>query len=465
MRKKILIGAGVVLLVVVGGCVTLVGPWPTYSSGFENARYYTSAIAAIDDHAKTSKSTSTPGPLKAGWARQSITPPAGTPLAGFGDRKGKPSTGVHDDVYVKALVLSDGDDSVAITGADILIIPNNVADLVREKVGKATPLTPNNILFNASHDHSSVGAWGPGFMGEQFSGKFDPKIITFLADAFSDAIIEAYNAQKPAGVYHDSVDAKEFIRNRVRSGAPVDSELSFMVVQQDEGDTCYVASFSAHPTVLGGGNMQVSGDYPGFLQRKIESGANAFAMYLGGAVGSMGPNAPNAPDAFGRAQAMGEALATRILQQAPKPFAKNVDIAAVGIPVEVPPLQLRLNRSWRVSPYFVNMLGIDDAAWIQSIRVGDLMLVGMPCDFSGEISVKWKAWGKTKNLALWNLSFDGDYVGYISPDEYYQGAGKGEEYEMYLMSWCGPHQEAFFTSLAKHMTEAIAPAQAPTPAS
>jgi hypothetical protein len=461
MRKKILIGTGVAVLLIVGGCVTLVGPWPTYSSGFGGTGYYTRAIAAIDEHAKLTKVTDQPGPLKAGWGKRSITAAIGTPLAGFGDRKGKPSTGVHDEVYVKALALSDGDDTVAIVGSDMLIIPDNLADLVREKVSKATPLTANSILFNASHDHSSTGAWGPGFAGKEIAGKYDPAIVAFLTDSFSDAIIDAYNAMKPAGLYHDSVDAKEYIRNRTRSGAPVDSELSFMVVKQDEGSVCYLVSYSAHATILGGKNMEFTGEYPGYLQRKIESDTKAFAMYLGGAVGSMGPNPPEGPDGFSRAQAMGEALATRILQQKPKAFVKSVDLAAVGVPIELPPLQLRINKSWRASPYLLNMAGIDGKAWIHAIRIGDMELIGMPCDLCGEISLDWKAWGHSKNLTLWNLSFDGDYAGYISPDKYYLTAGKGEEYEMYLMSWCGPHQEGYFTALAKHMTEAIAPAPKP----
>lgn len=460
MRRKILIGTGVAVLLIVGGCLTLVGPWPTYASGFEHADYYTHAIAAIDEHAKLSKISPTPGLLKAGWGKRPITPAIGTPLAGFGDRKGKPSTGVHDDVFVKALVLSDGDDTVAITGSDMLIIPDNLADLVRERVSKETSLTANNILFNASHDHSSTGAWGPGFAGKEIAGEYNPGIVAFLADAFAGAIIDAYKAQKPAALYHDSVDAKEYIRNRTRSG-PVDSELSYMVIRQDDGATCYLVSFSAHATILGGKNMEFTGEYPGYLQRKIENDTKSFAMYLGGAVGSMGPNAPSAPDGFGRAQAMGEALATRILQQKPKPFEKNIDLAAIGVPIDLPPLQLRVNKSWRVSPYLLNMAGIDDKAWVSAVRIGDVVLIGMPCDLSGEISIDWKAWGKTKNLTLWNLSFDGDYAGYISPDKYYYTAGKGEEYEMYLMSWCGPHQEAFFTSLAKRMTEDIAPAPKP----
>ena len=83
-------------------------------------------------------------------------------MAGFGDRKGTPSTGVHDEIFVKALAISDGVDTAVIVGADMLIIPENVAELVRVRVSQRTPLTANEILFNASHNHSGPGAFAPG---------------------------------------------------------------------------------------------------------------------------------------------------------------------------------------------------------------------------------------------------------------------------------------------------------------
>ncbi|NIA16603.1 MAG: hypothetical protein GWP08_21305, partial [Nitrospiraceae bacterium] len=103
-------------------------------------------------------------------------------------------------------------------------------------------------------------------------------------------------------------------------------------------------------------------------------------------------------------------------------------------------------------------LGLDRDAWMQAARVGNVAFVGVPADFSGEISVRWKQWAEAKGYDLWTTSFSGDYVGYISPDEYYGQVvdEKGRsEYEIALMSWCGPHQEAFFTALMERMIAAM----------
>ncbi len=457
--KKIVLALGVLLLTAIGGCVVLVGPWPASKAGYENESYFTDALAAIDANAQESDITAEPGSLQAGWAKASITPPIGTPLAGFSARNGAASTGVHDGLFVKAMALSDGKDTVVIVGSDMLLVPDNVANLVREAVGNETPLTASDILFNASHSHSGPGAWAPGLVAETSSGEYNPAIVTFLADQFSQAIIAAYKNLEPASLAHGSVDAPQFIKNRTRK-APVDSLAHFLVAKQDDGGQCYLVRYSAHPTVLGGGNMEASAEYPGYLQRAIEEKTGADAMYLGGAVGSMGPQAPEAPDPFARAEAMGKGLAEVVLTAAQDlKFESNLDVTSVGVPFEAPPFQVRINTKWRISPYLPPLLGVDRGAWMGAVRVGDVVLVGVPADFSGEISKQWQSWGRAMDVQLWATSFNADYLGYISPDRYYLDTDeKGAlDYETGMMSWIGPQQEAFMTSLMRRMVQAIRP--------
>ncbi|NUM56510.1 MAG: neutral/alkaline non-lysosomal ceramidase N-terminal domain-containing protein [Candidatus Hydrogenedentes bacterium] len=455
--KKILKWAAGVLLALVVLFVTFVGPWPTYgSSDVTQEPYFEEVVAKIDANVAESTIAAEVGPLRAGWAKEIITPPVGTPLSGFGDREGKPSTGVHDDVYVRALALGEDNDTVVIVGSDMLIVPNNIADIARADVAAETPLTPNDILFNASHTHCGPGAWAPGFAGTAFSGAYDEKVMTDIAHAFGRAIVAAYKAMEPAEIAHGTLDVPEFIRNRVRD-AGTDNQLKYLIAKRSDGDMCYLASYSAHPTVLGGGTMQFSADYPGFLYRYIESQTKQFSMYLGGAVGSMGPRSGGSGDGFAKAQHMGESLAQKILVDAEKAeFVNRAEIASVGFPFETPSLQMcPTGRSWRLSPFLIPMLGIDNIAWVQGVRVGDMFFYGTPCDMSGEIAVDMKQWAKGKGVDLWVLSFCGDYIGYVSPQKYYWTADpKGDEqYEMYMMSWFGPNQEPFFTETMETMVE------------
>lgn len=456
MIKKIVKWSAVVATVLVVLFVTFIGPWPTYgASDVTQEGYYKKAIEQVDKNLAASTIGKALSPLQAGWGKAIITPPIGTPLSGYGDRQGRPSTGVHDDIYVRALALSDGTDTVVIVGSDMLIVPDNIANIARADAAAETTLTPNDILFNASHTHCGPGAWGPGLAANAFSGKYDPKVMETIGHAFGDAIVEAYKSLEPAQWARGTVDAPEYIRNRTRE-AGTDNQLKFLHVKQQDGDECYLASYSAHPTVLGGGTMEFSADYPGFLYRYIEKETGKFAMYLGGAVGSMGPRPPEQGDGFAKAQAMGEALAKRVLDGLKEAtYADKAEIAAVGFPFETPSLQLRLNRRWRVSPFLPPLLGVDNQAWVHGVRVGDMFFYGTPCDMSGEIAVDMKRWAKGRNVDLWVLSFCGDYIGYVSPQRYYETADPDgrEQYEMYLMSWFGPNQEPFFTGVMQHMVD------------
>jgi hypothetical protein len=446
----------------VAGCfVTFVGPWPTYKSGFEDQRYYKEALAAIGRRGQRSSHGSPVDQFQAGWSTRSITPPAGTPLAGFRNRKGKPSTGVHDDIFVKALAVSDGTDTAVIVGADMLIVPENVAEQVRIRVSQQTALTANEILFNASHNHSGPGGFAPGYASRAFSGRYDPNIPDFLATAFSEAIVEACQSLEPAEMTYGSVDAPEYIKNRTRKDGLVDSELSYMLLEQQDGDRCFVISYSAHPTILGSDNMQFSGEYPGFLMRRVTEKTGAEAIYLAGSVGSMSPRPPAGVDSFDRCRAMGVGLADRLLEAAEEAtrFEDKVDVASIGLPIQLPPFQLRLSEHWRVSKFLLPILGVDADAWMHAVRVGDVALVGTPADYCGEISVALKARMQGPVGDLWILSFDGDYVGYISPDKYYYDKDEkgGYGYERGLMSWIGPYPEAFTVPLITRMIDVLFP--------
>jgi len=472
MLKKILLGMGVVFILLVAAFLVVVGPWPVYTDGFEGTDYYTNNLQRIDKNAQDNEFTATPGPLKVGWGVNLITPEIGVPMAGYGARKGAPTTGVHDELYVKALVISDGKDYAAIVGADMLLVPPNVADLVREEVAKQTPLTPNDILFGASHTHDGPGAFGPGLASYVTGGKYDPKIPIFLASAFSSAIVKAYQSMETGKIAHSSVMLPDRIRNRARKDGPVDPELSYLVAQKDSGARYVLVNFSAHPTNVDDDFMQFTAEYPGFLQTFVEKATGATVGYLGGALGSMSPRAPEAATGIERAQLFGEALGQTVVEAVnaipDTAWKASADVNSVGVPLDLPPFQMRpVSNSWRLSPIVVQLLGIQHAGWMQAVRVGNLQFVGVPCDFSGEISADWKRWAEQKNLDLWTSSFCAGYIGYVSPDKYYNEPDAAKGYETGFMSWIGPHQEAFFTSLMQHMTEKLGPApqqQAAAPA-
>lgn len=455
--KRALRIVGAILFLFIAAFVVFVGPWPAYGSRpVAESKSFRSAVAAIDSAETPSRDNA--NHLEAGWAKVAFELPQGTPLAGFGNRKSAPADGVLDPVYAYAIALTDGSDEIVVVGADLLIVPENVADRVRAELCEQDSLcNASTILFNATHTHSGPGGWGPGLAASMFAGAYDPLVEDALAAAFVEVVRNARTARAPAAIAAGGVDMPDYVRNRAREG-PVDSELSYLAVRRADGEQCFVVSYAAHATVLGSGNMAFSADYPGYLVRAIERETGGFAMFLAGAVGSTSARIDGG-DGVARAEALGEALSAKVLEDARTAvYLDTVDIAAIGVPFEAPSYQFRIGKSWRLSPNLFPLLGIDDDVWIHGAKIGDVFLYATPCDISGEISIVWKAWAETQGIDLWVLSFNGDYVGYISPDRYYDTAKRGtdEEYEMFTMSWMGPYQEALFTELLHYLVPRVA---------
>ncbi|MBW7865253.1 MAG: hypothetical protein GX580_08805 [Candidatus Hydrogenedens sp.] len=458
--KRVLKITAIVLVLLVAAFVVVVGPWPVYkASDHRQAPYYPAAVESIHKAAGLTRVSPDPDLLHAGWAVTDMTPKVGTPMGGYSARPdGKRSTGVRDPLFVKAVVLGDGEDLVAVVGSDMLQTLPNLLELVEAEVCAKTPLTPHNIMYTSSHTHCGPGALAPGMAANISYGKYDPELVKFLAARFAEVIIKAHDTMAPAKLAHGAVDAPEYIRNRTRK-APKDSTLNFAVLEKDSGERCVIARYSAHPTVFSEQMTEFTAEFPGAFQRAVERDTGATAVYLGGALGSSGPDCPVEGPPEVRIEAMGEGLAAHLAEGMQNlEFKDHVDIASLTSAFGVPSPQMRpFKPSWRVSPIFAGLFGLVPEGRIQAARIGDMMLIGMPFDFSGETSLKWQAWAKERGVNLWPTGFSGSYLGYLSPDEYYNVVDKGGNlnYETGLMSWFGPGMESYMTDLFQTIFQAL----------
>jgi len=127
--------------------------------------YYKNTIAKIDSSKK--ELVTFKGQLKAGFAKRNISPIIVTgiqapsvgkfkdiKLAGFGD--GKLATHVHDSIYVKAIALDVNNKTIILLSADLLMIPEAIVLKVEERL-KGTGIDRQQIIFGATHTHSSIG--------------------------------------------------------------------------------------------------------------------------------------------------------------------------------------------------------------------------------------------------------------------------------------------------------------------
>ena len=72
--------------------------------------------------------------------------------------------------------------------------------------------------------------------------------------------------------------------------------------------------------------------------------------------------------------------------------------------------------------------------YLTVLRVGDLVMLGTPCDFSGELIPPLDSLAASLHKEVMVTSFSGGYIGYVTPGKYYDV----EHYETQLMNWHAP---------------------------
>jgi neutral ceramidase len=405
--------------------------------------YYQQTIARLQTAAKTNSLAR--GNFSAGFGATKLTPTFPSPLAGYGDRKGKLATGVHDDLFVKAVALRVGNRTGIIFGADALIVPREVADAAAAKLKQEFGLNRDQLYFSATHTHCSLGGWGHGIVGEMFAGPFDQK----SPDLFVDCILKSARAAiadlKPAEFGKGSFMAPEFIRNRlVGELGKVDPEFSFALLKQADGRTGVIGSYSAHATVLNGRVMEFSADYPGEWQRAVEQSAG-FAVFLAGGVGSHAPVAGE--HGFAGTQRMGRGLAEKLLKQLNETeLTHSIAFGSLAVDVKLPELNERVTDSIRLRPWLTRkLLPPSHDSFVQAFRLQNSIWISTPCDYSGELALGIKDMLRARGFSGVVTSFNGDYIGYVIPSRYYHLSG----YEPRIMSFYGPYVPDYIDELAR----------------
>lgn len=433
---KIIGGFLLVLLLVIATMITTMDHTP-----YKQMAYYKEWKSLVG---KVEKDTVTATDFKVGWAKVNITPSSPVPMAGYGNRRGRAYETVHDSVYVRAIVIDNGHTQAAIVSADLLIIPPTVSKVLQAKL-TAKEIPFDQVFFGSTHTHHSIGGWGTGISGFFFSGKYDPKSVERIADAIFQAIVKAKSDMEPARLaYLESKDTLD-IRNRlVGEEGGVDSEVRSVGFITETGKKAILSSYGAHSTIIQSRNMVLSRDYPGVLVDSLESGRNDFAMYMAGAVGSMGPIERGSDDfdemknqAFGVQQAV---LSSDTILQSPKP---SMQMITLPLPLREPSPRLTMDIVLR--PWVFKKAFGEYPLFVKALRIGNILMVGMPCDFSGELVGGLDAYAKTKGLDLIVTSFNGGYIGYITHDKYFDR----DLYETKVMSWYGPYNGAYFQEVIR----------------
>jgi hypothetical protein len=385
--------------------------------------------------------------MKAGWAETDITPPVGVDLCGFGGRSG-PSTGVHDRLLAKALYLADEGAAVALITADLIGLDAGTVSAIRqrlrERLGAAAPET----MIACSHTHS-----GPTTPCLPSLGTPDTAYLESLQEALVGPVAEARARAQEAAVGFGQAAVQVGINRRERrpDGQTVlgrhEAGLTAPTVDVMRVETtagCAVLfSHAAHPVTLGGDNLLISADWPGYAHRFAQEalGEGCLALYAQGCCGNLNSDPRGS---FDMAEEQGRRVAAAAAQAAadiePTP---PTSLAAASVTLELPlddppPLaeaqavlaaaqaQWEAGGNYGARKMHAGVLeraqrlvalaqqgatGLTQPFEVQAFRIGDIALVGLP----GEVFVEYQHQIKACSpfAATFVLAYTNGNIGYL----------------------------------------------------
>ena len=382
--------------------------------------------------------------LEAGAARVDLTPPMEmkAALGGYGARMSRPAEGVHDPLFVKALVVSDGDRRFAVLTADILGFPPAFKSALVEQLAP-DGWTSEQIMLLPSHSHTSIemNAINPAnVFGIKQIGVYHQKLFAWTIARCRSVILVAAGDLKPVTIGTSSRVIDGWNRNRRVRGGPTDKSLTVTRVDTTDGTPLAVlVNFTAHPTFMGAEHMLFSAGWPGHMQRKLEAliGHDVTVMFYNGAEGDQSPigQSNSSSDPWEAAEQYGVGLASQATDLwgtiAPR---RDVVFAYHTQPITLPP------RCWH--PDFMKTGGdeyglseklLQDVLPLMfpgkttsgSLRLGDLVIVGIPGELAAELGleIKKKAREITGATHITIGGLANEWISYILSAEQYQRGG------------------------------------------
>ncbi len=228
------------------------------------------------------------GRFHAGAASVDITPPVGTPMAGYAARKDV-SQGIHDPLHASVLIIENGMRQAVLVTMDNVSVNEELTAAIRSAVKETAGLEPDNLMISVTHTHA-----GP-------SG--DDVYRAVLAKKVAGAALMAKNRMGPVSIGFGKGHVTGIAQNR-RSvdGEPTDPEVSVMRVDGENGRPIAIwVNYTAHATAMSWDNLMLSADYPGFMYEVVKAvyGRDVVVLFANGAEGDINPGLKDPAVALG----------------------------------------------------------------------------------------------------------------------------------------------------------------------
>ena len=397
--------------------------------------------------------------LKGGCGEVNITPPLGGLLIGS---KGYVSDDVLDELYAKALVLSDGDKTIAIVVSDLLYTPlEEITTPVRRIVKEKTGIPEENVLVCGTHTHSGPEVYRRSkFAPEKIVpvSAVDRSFLATLVGKIASAVLLAHKDMQAVQIGAAKGEAPKVLYNRrprdanglvamaytlpaevratrqvvvdadgltrvtftypegqtQRQFGPVDPAVRVLRVEDANGVLVgSLINFGCHPvSIYPHRSTAISADYPAWARRVVEQAEGGLCLFTLGLAGNTVPYERGVTQCrqIGRAVG-GEAL--KELQFLPTSGDLTLDAMKkeLLLPTKKPSSEKEAGGDW---PEHIS-------TELQVLRLGDIYILGLPGEILVEIGLEIQKQAGLEKLFI--VTICNDAIGYVSHSAAYDEGG------------------------------------------
>ncbi len=361
--------------------------------------------------------------FRVGVASAEISPEPGAFIAG--DARNRRFSGVHDPLFVKAVVVQNDAAMIAIVTVDNIGLTRPDIEAMRQRAVAYTTtvkgLLPERIIISSTHSHSGpdvVGLWGE----QELSSGRDPVYMDRLTTAVATQVAAAAASMRTASMRVASgVHDLAWVQNVTEPGL-LDRQMGVVQFLDESSMTiATLTNFACHPTVMDSISDLVSSDYVAGFYRVMADHLPGEHLFLQGAIG--GWVQPDKTDrGFALADRYGASVAhaaLTLLLDADQNDAPGLAFARreFQIPLKNPGFQALLEAGVLNRPLNDGML-TTETAWFS---IGDAVFVTHPGETSPQYSLDTRALLDRHHSFV--LGLTGDALGYIlKPDYFAPGA-------------------------------------------
>lgn len=213
--------------------------------------------------------------MRFGVAKEIITPDHPMCMIGYAEYYEKHYQAVHDDLYVRCMVLDAGNTNAVILAYDLLFHDLTLTDEVRKYAAQAFGVDPSAVILSYTHTHYGVAV--KGYASELAEAEYESFLLEQTKRCIRKAFLNTFEGSFSYGVVRadENINRRKLIDGEYIMApnleGEADKDLSVLLIKDTKDHVrIVVTNYSCHPNVLRD-VMELSGEYPGRLCQLLEA--------------------------------------------------------------------------------------------------------------------------------------------------------------------------------------------------